>query len=446
MSEGPKRRLLDGPVFERLLLLAVVFMPFQYAMTLDVGFPLKISEILIGLAIAVYVLGPRKRRVRWDVASWAVFAMAITLGFSALVNFVPPPSGLSANGYTRGFEFDLALYTGYAALSLTFWSILRRVDREKTARAIVISIWLCGGAVALQWVAQLTGSTGLIARLGFRTVGVTGDVSSLRSGPFLEGQHLGFYAGAALIVALYRRSYVAAGVAVLCIVYSQSTTAYVGLAVGVLAALLLRPKAKYVVPILGTAAFVALVAIIIPGFRNVLGKQLAKLGLTQFAPNYAFATTSLDTRTIKSQIAFAMAQDHPLFGVGPGRFGAYFNRYSGEYKLPWIYSTDATRPIAENAYGHVASELGLFALAAFVVLIVAIILRNRVGSPLLLALAGYLAVGVATQSSWTFLPIWTFIALLSTRVPATPEPPLRTTVTDDAGAPTEHSGRILVDP
>ncbi len=39
--------LTTGPWFQRFMLLSVVFMPFQYALTVPVGFPLKISEVLV---------------------------------------------------------------------------------------------------------------------------------------------------------------------------------------------------------------------------------------------------------------------------------------------------------------------------------------------------------------------------------------------------------------
>ncbi|MFE4196487.1 O-antigen ligase family protein [Paenarthrobacter sp. NPDC056912] len=402
----------SGPWFQRFMLLSVVFMPFQYALTLSVGFPLKISEVFGVLGIAFFVLGRRAEGRKPDIASIAVFLLALATVFSALANFTPPSGGLRSVGYERGFETDLLLYSGYALLALTYWSVLRRVDRRKIVRAIVISIWLCGAAVLLQWASVLTGSTQLIGAMGFRTLGVDDTIETLRSGPFLEGQHLGFYAGGAILVALYNRSYPAAVVAALSILYSQSTTAYAGIAVGIAMIVILK-FSKVVVPLLATALVGVLALLFSDSLRTTLGRQLAKIGYTEFAPDYQYATTSLNLRGVKSQISFDMSSDNPLFGVGPGRYGAYFDQYVSGRQLPWIYSTDQTRPIAENAYAHIAAELGYFALIAFGLLIVFLLWRNRGKASLMVMLVLFVALGVSTQSSWTFLPIWTFFGLLA---------------------------------
>ncbi|MFK0006905.1 O-antigen ligase family protein [Paenarthrobacter sp. NPDC090520] len=428
MTEKPtagmaRPALLSGRWFERFMLLSVVFMPFQYALTLPVGFPLKISEILGVLGIAVFVLGPRKTARRRDLASVAVALLALATLFSALVNFTPDAGGLREVGYERGFATDLLLYTGYALLALSYWSVLRRIDRTKIVRAITLSIWLCGVAVLLQWVSSITGSTDLIRVLGFRTFGVDGSVETLRSGPFLEGQHLGFFAGTAILVALYNRSYAAAVVAGLSILYSQSTTAYAGIAVG-LAVIVVIKFSKVAIPLMAVGLVGVLALLFSESLRTTFGRQLAKLGFTEFAPDYQFATTSLNLRNVKTEISFDMSADNPLFGVGPGRYGAYFDQYVSGRQLPWIYSTDQTRPIAENAYAHVAAELGIFALMAFAVLVLFLIWRNRRPASLLLMVAFFVALGVSTQSSWTFLPIWMFFGLLAADdSPSSPQPP-----------------------
>lgn len=408
-------RLLSGPLWEKLVLLAIIFIPFQYALTIQIGFPLKISELLVVAGLGAYVLTSRKVRIRWDAASLLVTVLAVTLAFSSIGNFLPTRAYVPSPGYDRGLQEDLLLYFGYGIFALAFWSVMRRIDFTLIARAIVASIWACGAAVLLQWTASITGNSSIIEALGFRIIGVGGDAATLRSGPFLEGQHLGFFAGAALLVAVYRKSYAAAVVAAASILYSQSTTAYVGLAIGALVLLVLRLRAKALVPLFGLGLVGVILVLTVTPFRNVLGRQLAKLGFTDFAPDYLYATTSLDVRQIKTEIAFRMMQDNPIIGVGPGRFGSHFGEYSGDFPLPWNYYSGVIRPIAENAYGHIGAELGLIALAVFIGLIVYLIFRGRLGPPMLLVLAGYLAVSVSTQSSWTFLPIWTFLALLSAR-------------------------------
>jgi hypothetical protein len=399
------------PWYQRFMLLAIISMPFQYALTVDLGFPLKLSEVFTVASIAAFVLRVRSTHRRSGFAELTMVILTVWIVLSSIANFSPDAAGLRQAGFERGYSVDLVMYAFYGILAIALWFIVRRMDTDRITRAIVWSVWPAGIAVGMQWIASITGSTALIGALGFRTVGIDGSVGTLRSGPFLEGQPLGFFMGAALLVALYRRSSLAALVCAASILYSQSTTAYLGLGVGLLLMVLVR-NIKVLIPALGVSLILSLVVLTVPDLRDILGRQLAKLGFTEFAPDYQYATTSLDLRGQKTGIAFDMANSNPIFGVGPGRFGAYFDLFVNGRSLPWVYSTSQTRPIVENAYGQLAAELGYLALVLFVLFLAALVLRSLRSSGLLLALAVFLTVGVATQSSWTFLPIWMFLGVL----------------------------------
>ena len=57
--------------------------------------------------------------------------------------------------------------------------------------------------------------------------------------------------------------------------------------------------------------------------------------------------------------AIRMAADHPVLGVGPGRFGVESRRYVRNSPL------DIDHPVVHNSYLHVLAETGLLGLAAF---------------------------------------------------------------------------------
>ncbi|PFG19101.1 O-antigen ligase family protein [Serinibacter salmoneus] len=342
-----------------------------------------------------------------------MLALAGLLCVSFVTNLAVRNGHASTRPYSTSLTVDITQYSLYGLIALGFWGVLAMVPRERIARAFQVSVWLCGAASLAQYVGVRVGAAPLLAQLGFRVEGVDDTFESLRSGPFLEGQQLGFYAGGVLLVCLWRRYWMSAVVAGALVLFSESTTAYLGLMTGLAAALLLLPRPRVVVTTIAVLAGLAIAALSVPAFGTVVGRQLAKLGFTQFAPDYAWATASLDLRSVKAEVAFAIAQDYPLFGVGPGRFAAYFYQYASEYRLPWRYYNTQTRPIAENAYGHIASELGLIALGAFVIFIATLALAARRVHPVLVALAGFVAIAVSTQSSWTFLPIWAFLGLLA---------------------------------
>lgn len=401
-------------LFEKLLLAAVALMPFQSALTFAVGFPLKASELLLGAAVTVYLFTPRRMKIRPDAASALVWVLMVVLAISTLINILIPISA-SVQGYDRGFTVDLLLYFAYGNIALIFWRLLRHLDPSWFARAIVLSVWLCGAATLFQFSMISVGATSLLDALNFTTTGTGIDLSDassgatqLRSGPFLEGQHLGFFAGAGLFVCLYRKAYLASLIAIACIIYSQSTTAIIGVVFGLVVAVAVRPGIKLwvvAVAILGGGA--ALMTFSTQA-RVFIDFQLAKLGLIEGASRYA--TLSLDLRSIKTEIGLRIAAERPIFGVGPGRYGINFYDFADDYvSLPQYYYRAGYRAIAENAYAQIAAELGLLALFCFAALLVALIIRNFRSSTTILALTTSLVVTVSTQSSWTFLPIWTFL-------------------------------------
>src|SRR5690606_24703586 len=101
---------------------------------------------------------------------------------------------------------------------------------------------------------------------------------TLRSGPFLEGQHLGFFAGAGLLVCLHRRAWLGAAVSVGMALYSESTTSLVGLVAGAVLAIVTRPNGKALVTVAAVPVGLGVVAAIYRPFREWILFQLAKLG------------------------------------------------------------------------------------------------------------------------------------------------------------------------
>ncbi|HWU31574.1 MAG TPA: hypothetical protein VN108_01800, partial [Marmoricola sp.] len=177
------------PWYQRFTLFAIIAMPFQYALTVDIGFPLKLSEIFAVAAIGAFILRGGARGRRLGLAEVAMIMLGLWIFLSSIANLSPDTAGLREAGFDRGYSVDLVMYAAYGLLAISFWFIVRNIDTDRITRAIVWSVWPAGIAVGLQWIASLTGATGLIKALGFRTVGVDGTLSTLRSGPFLEGQH-----------------------------------------------------------------------------------------------------------------------------------------------------------------------------------------------------------------------------------------------------------------
>jgi len=406
------------PLYARLTVAAIALSPFQYALTLRTGFPLKICEVLIVLAAAAFLVIPRRLRGPRDSSNILVGVLLAAVGISAVINLAVPPALSDAPGFGRSVTVDLLLYVGYAALVGIAWFMMRTLPSDVFGRALVVAVWLCGAATLFQSLMMTLGYPQVIESLGFTSPlsGRTEGDETLRSGPFLEGQHLGFFAGAALLVCLHRRAWVGAAIAVGMALYSESTTSIVGLVVGAVLAIVARPNGKALVSLAAIPIGLGVIVALYRPFREWVLFQGAKLGIVVGDEYSRYITLSRDIRGMKTEIGWRILAEHPVIGVGSGRYGIAFHEFSDQYALPGYYYDGSVRAIAENAYAQVAAEQGLLGLGAFLALIGFLILRNLKRKPYqatLVALAGFVAMAISTQSSWTFIPIWVFLAYLA---------------------------------
>lgn len=396
------------------MFIAVCAVPFQQALTFEVGFPLKISEVTGILAVVLYMTSERNadpsvkgRRYVGAPLQWALLALVY---LSTTLWLIMGPPRETALGYERGMNADMLLYFVYAALVIVLsWFAGTRLGPEWIARGFGIAVKLAAVWSLLQLVLHVAGATSILRLVnGTVQIGAAYGVGLPRNGPFLEGNYLGFFAGIALFVVLRRRDWWGVAAAAACLLYSQSTVALVGVVIGVLVVAVLRPAGRVV----GVLAFVALVGIIVVSTVDVVAvyitRQLGKLGLISDASLGASIEYSLNNRTSSIQRAIDMSEVFPWLGVGPGRYGYWDDAFSD------TAAAIGNRGIANNAYAQVLAEVGVVAVACLIGLILTLILRNLRSPRSVLAMAVFVAVGLNAAPSWTVLPIWFAVALLAT--------------------------------
>ncbi|MCQ8115663.1 hypothetical protein, partial [Vibrio parahaemolyticus] len=86
--------------------IAVCAVPFQQALTIDAGFPLKISEITGILAVVLYMTSERtgeRRRYFGAPLQWALLALVY---LSTTLWLIMGPPRETALGYERGMNAD----------------------------------------------------------------------------------------------------------------------------------------------------------------------------------------------------------------------------------------------------------------------------------------------------------------------------------------------------
>ncbi|MBO0982885.1 O-antigen ligase family protein [Rathayibacter sp. SD072] len=392
---------------QRLLFLAIVFMPFQQALTIRVGFPLKITEIAAVLAVGLSVVTVPKARhspIGREIVSCIGVLVVLATGWALVFK---RPEVATAYGYDLGFTNDMLLYCGYALLALTvWWFIGGRLAPSDMERALGLAVRLAFVYCLVQLALHFAGAPFPSFLNSTTQNGATFGVSLPRNGPFLEGNYLGFFAGVALFACLRRRDKLGSVLAVACLIYSQSTSALIATVAAAILTATFRPQRGVGVQIFSVAALGTLLVLAVPDLQRFILAQLSKLGFVSDAVDVG--TRSLLARSQSTNTGFAMALDNPLFGVGPGRFGLWKDDYSEV--VQGLTSLRASRGLANNAYAQLGAETGVIALSAFVLLLLILILRGYRRSGVALGLGIFLAVALTSAPSWTALTVWIALA------------------------------------
>ncbi|WP_166649599.1 MULTISPECIES: O-antigen ligase family protein [unclassified Rathayibacter] len=397
-------------IADSALLGSVVLLPFQQAATLSVGFPLKLSEIFAVLGIGLLALEGRSRQRRNPAAPLMVVIGVIVL--LSLLRAEVSSSNDSAEGYPLGLAVDAVVYSAYAVLALVLaYSLSTLVDVKRVVRAYLIGVRLAAIYAAVQAVLWFAGSTLLSTLNGATQTGTLYGLALPRNGPFLEGNYFGFFAAAGVFIAMYAKDRTGLVLSIALVLYSQSSGATLGVVVGLLVLVALRPQIKTTSIISFFAVVVVVAATAIPAVGLYAQRQLIKVGLSQNTLNESLGY-SIRSRSANADTGFAMGIGNPMLGVGPGRYGANYFDYLDRTGLPAGFGQRAIRPIANNVYAHIASELGLIALALFGLMLALLLVRAFRRSGPIFGLVTFVVVAMVAAPAWTGLPIWIVLAIV----------------------------------
>lgn len=394
---------------ERLAWLAVAALPFQQALTLDVGFPLKLTEIFAVAAILAAAI-ERRRGWRQLPTIWLLVLLGTLVVLSTLWAIIQTGESAPTAAYPRGLYLDVVLYAGYGLLSIMFAAVVGLVmDPRQLGNAIGWAVRLAALYCVVQFVLWSVGSDALALVNGNVQLGSLYASAIPRNGPLLEGNYLGFIAAFALFLCWRSRDFWGIAICVLLTLYSQSTGAVIAIAVGLVAVVILRPRKRLVIVAASTVIVGVFAFTLIPFLRRFATVQLTKLGLIPNELGEAFGY-SLRGRTANAETGLAIAADHPILGVGPGRYALHFHDYLDLSNLPDNYGQNLVRPIANNVYAQIAAEFGFPALIVFVLILALLLLRARTDSDGLVGMVAAIAVGLMAFPAWSGFPVWIGIA------------------------------------
>lgn len=366
-----------GSVRRSLILLAVATLPFTYALTVNLSFPLKVYEVALALALLTYLsdlrlplapgTGGVARRLTW----FAVAAAALTL-----IRFTMPAEGSSAVDFGARFgpagdAIAKLLYLALGALGFLLFSRTAYADERRYLRA-----WRIGAIAAAAYSWYLF-AAGLLGFSPFLLPGIedpkyftVAGREFIRSGTFQEGNFLGLFLVVSVGVALHEEKRLLAALLSLTVLLTFSTVSAIALTLlwtmiwlRAHAGASLSRKAKYAV--LGVV--VAL----------VMGLVLFQTGYLESVIFGKLATEELGSRL--KRIAFMIAglrmfSDHPFLGVGISQFGYFYNFYQ---PLGNQGMAETVKLIPNNIYIELLSELGILGFLLFTSFLVAVYRRLR---------------------------------------------------------------------
>ena len=136
-----------------------------------------------------------------------------------------------------------------------------------------------------------------------------------------------------------------------------------GAGVGFAIVLLIMIVLGYIRPIqvvlVGIA--VALLLVAVPTYGNRLGSLVDLTSVVSGDSGGGSPDGAILSRATEGITALLVFADHPLIGVGPGQFPSYYRRYAGDVGIR-VLNEDRQ---AHNLYLHIASEMGILGLLAF---------------------------------------------------------------------------------
>jgi O-antigen ligase len=418
---------LQGFFFEKFFLFFFIFfLPFSQALTFDIDFPLKISEISIAFLCLIFIKNIFYKKFHFLPHPFInqfrlVFSLLILFLSIAIASYVinilyEYPYFTNITLFRYGINIDSFLKTIYVFIA--FFALYFSL------RAFLFNLVFFSNVIFVG--ALLSGIYGwylFISSINDYTYYLLPGMDSwpqhglysfghfIRCGTFKEGNYAGLFFILTGIIALdLNRIYIAA-LLFLCILPTVSSMALVGVSL-LLTVYFVYHCVKVKRYKLLTIAFGLFFCIII----LLSGNKDFSFVVAKFVNNddveFKDAKNSREERLNLSKIAFRIGLDNPFLGVGLSNFSAHVHHYNSSP----IYNTDKNfKYIPNNAYLEIFSELGLLALLIFVTFLLFLI-RLTIEFSFLLALGLMVMLFyLIAFPTFTVLYLWFFLGYVLSR-------------------------------
>ncbi|MEY5048254.1 MAG: Geobacillus virus [Bacteroidota bacterium] len=355
-----------------LILIFVFFLPFGQALTINIGFPLKISELALILFLLLSINFSKVTFYKWQLK---YILLLCTILFFSFVSFVVNyfwefDYSLALSNVRFVYPFDSILKIVYLFISFCgFFSIILNLNNHRVNN--YINYIFAGAIVSLLYAWYLFFSNYLhlpeylLPGMDLEPQRVSN--GPIRCGTFKEGNYFGLFILIMVILSAYYKRFKSMFFFTISIITSFST-------VGMISVFLfssfyfirsLYIRKKYYL-ILSSFVIIFSSIIFLLNTNNILRTMLVSklVGNTEFENSNAESTYSKQERTESSITAFKLGLDNLVFGVGPSNYSLHYDQYYSRYKFKNKYFKPK-KPVCNNVYMELFSEQGIVGLILF---------------------------------------------------------------------------------
>lgn len=404
-----RAKIFDNP----LLSVFFLFLPFTYALTINLGFPLKISEIALVTFILIFLV-----KIRGDFAISKVFFIAslfvIVCFVSVAINlFWPYQYPLREYESRFGFQFDSILKFGY--LILSYFTFVITTNVFKINQDKYIKYFLLGALLAsvYSWYLFFSGLVGireiLLPGIEKAQYIVMSFGLFVRSGTFVEGNHMGLFLFLAMVLSFYSDRKKTG-------LYFFSSLLPTFSSIALLTSIVFLSlyyfknyyNSEHVYKLL------VFVLILCVSFMFLLSKDdFRVMVISKFTPSDNLSNVGEISKVDRSNsavVALKMGIENPILGVGLSNYGMHYDYFNDDARF--IFAN--TKRIPNNIYAEIFSEVGIVGVLLFAYLMFLLYRKTRydqTGS-LRYGLIGFLLYCFAFPT-FTILYIWVFFGLIA---------------------------------
>jgi len=402
--------------------LFLFYLPFNQALTFNIGFPLKISELILGVLIFIFIAKavafkkletPTKiRLVILLFLAWSTLSFVINYFWHYPYPLKTIPFRISAVG-------DSFLRLCYVVLNILCFFISVFFLRKNPN---ILKYWVYGAIIAsiYSWYLFLSSGFNLpYVKLFGMEESPQALSGFIRCGTFKEGNFLGLYLLLSSIISFYLQKKKLGIFLLLTIATTFSTITILSTIVFLIFLIrknFLKRKTFKILVIIFPFMFLATLYIAnTPYFQTYV---FAKINTpSNILTKWSFSKVD---RTITARIGYFQGVNNLFFGVGPFNYGLHYDEYN-DFKTfilnnnDWsfsFFSKENKRSIANNVYIEVFAEYGLFGFFIFIIFLIKI-LRLSIKNKNDLITGGIIAILISFNAfpSFIMLFVWVFLAI-----------------------------------